>query len=152
VCDAPTPTASRHVPEKAATEWKGAFQKPKEESVADKADPFDVNAISRQALEQAHHAVDAYFDVLKEVVSAFPAGGTEIGKRMKEEGIENITAVQALVKRLSEAKDFQEALAIQTAFIHSQLNVFAKRASSISETSASAAKDAVRNLTKPPAG
>ena len=120
--------------------------------MADKADPFDVNAISRQALEQAHHAVDAYFDVLKEVVSAFPAGGTEIGKRMKEEGIENITAVQALVKRLSEAKDFQEALAIQTAFIHSQLNVFAKRASSISETSASAAKDAVRNLTKPPAG
>ena len=39
---------------------------------------------------------------------------------MKEEGVENITAVQALVKRLSEAKDFQEALAVQTAFIHSQ--------------------------------
>jgi hypothetical protein len=36
---------------------------------------------------------------------------------MKGEGVENITAVQALVKRLSEAKDFQEALAVQTAFI-----------------------------------
>jgi hypothetical protein len=46
---------------------------------------------------------------------------------MKGEGVENITAVQALVKRLSEAKDFQEALAVQTAFILSQLNVFAKK-------------------------
>jgi hypothetical protein len=43
--------------------------------------------------------------------------GTQIGERMKGEGVENITAVQALVKRLSEAKDFQEALAVQTAFI-----------------------------------
>ncbi len=106
--------------------------------MANKGNPFDVNAISRQALEQAHHA-DAYFEILKEVVSAFPSGATEIGERMKEEGVENITAVQALVKRLSEAKDFQEALAIQTAFIHSQLNVFAKRAVILTEASTSAA-------------
>jgi uncharacterized protein HemX len=98
--------------------------------VANDADPFEFNAVTRQALEQAHHAVDAYFDILKEIVSALPSGGTEIGERMKGEGVENITAVQALVKRLSEAKDFQEALAVQTAFIHSQLNVFAKRAAS----------------------
>ena len=70
---------------------------------------------------------------------------------MKEEGVENITAVQALVKRC-EAKDFQEALAVQTAFIHSQLNVFAKRAVSISDASTSTAKDVVKKISKPPAG
>jgi hypothetical protein len=120
--------------------------------VANKADLFEFNPVTRQALEQAHHAVDAYFDILKEVVSAFPSGGTQIGERMKEEGVENITAVQALVKRLSEAKDFQEALAVQTAFIHSQLNVFAKRAVSISDASTSTAQDVVKKISKPPAG
>jgi hypothetical protein len=53
---------------------------------------------------------------------------------MKEEGVENITAVQALVKRSSEAKDFQKVVAVQTAFIHSQLNVFAKRLESVVST------------------
>jgi hypothetical protein len=119
---------------------------------ANKADLFEFNPVTRQALEQAHHALDAYFDILKEVVSAFPSGGTQIGERMKEEGVENITAVQALVKRLSEAKDFQEALAVQTAFIHSQLNVFAKRAVSISDASTSTAQDVVKKISKPPAG
>jgi hypothetical protein len=120
--------------------------------VVNKVNLFEFNPVTRQALEQAHHAVDAYFDILKEVVSAFPSGGTQIGERMKEEGVENITAVQALVKRLSEAKDFQEALAVQTAFIHSQLNVFAKRAASISDASTSVAQDVVKKISKPPAG
>jgi hypothetical protein len=29
--------------------------------VANEANPFEFNAITRQALDQAHHAVDAYF-------------------------------------------------------------------------------------------
>jgi hypothetical protein len=107
--------------------------KRQEGHVADKTDPFEFRAVTRQALEQTHHAVDAYFDILKEVVTALPSGGTELGERMKAESVENLAAVQALAKRLSEAKDFQEALAIQTAFIHSQLNVFAKRALSVGQ-------------------
>ncbi len=118
--------------------------------MANKADLFEFNPVTRQALEQAHHAVDAYFDILKEMVSAFPSGGTQIGERMKEEGVENITAVQALVKRLSEAKDFQEALAVQTAFIHSQLNVFAKRVVNVSEVPVSAPQDTTKKISKSP--
>jgi hypothetical protein len=117
--------------------------------VADKTDPFVFRAVTRQALEQTHHAVDAYFDILKEVVSAFPSG-TELGERMKTEGLENLAAVQALAKRLSEAKDFQEALAIQTAFIHSQLNVFAKRALSVGQPSAETREVPVEQTSKRP--
>jgi hypothetical protein len=122
----------------------------REDLVANKPDLFAFNPVTRHALEQAHHAVDAYFDILKEMVSAFPSGGTQIGERMKEEGVENITAVQALVKRLSEAKDFQEALAVQTAFIHSQLNVFAKRVESVSEAPTSAAQDTTKKISRSP--
>ena len=48
--------------------------------MANEANPFEFNAITRQALDQAHHAVDAYFDILKEFVSEFPSGGTVIVK------------------------------------------------------------------------
>ena len=120
--------------------------------MADKTDPFEFRAVTRQALEQTHHAVDAYFDILKEVVAALPSGGTELGKRMKAEGVENLAAVQALAKRLSEAKDFQEALAIQTAFIHSQLNVFAKRALSVGQTFAEPEEMPVKQTLKRPPG
>ena len=46
----------------------------------------------------------------------------EIGDRWKEQSLLNLTAFQELVKRLSTAGSFEEALRIQTAFMHSQLN------------------------------
>ena len=42
-------------------------------------------------------------------------------------------AMHELVKRLSQAKDFEEALRIQTAFMHSQLNALGKQAASLGE-------------------
>jgi hypothetical protein len=50
-------------------------------------------------------------------------GGPEIGETLKEDGVENLTAVQEVLKRLSQAGSFEEALRIQTTFVHSQLNV-----------------------------
>ena len=83
------------------------------------------------ALEQTHQAMDTYFDFLKKSISAFPSGGTEIGDRWKEESLLNLTAFQELVKRLSMAGSFEEALQIQTAFMHSQLNRLGKQTKSV---------------------
>ena len=38
-----------------------------------------MDAFSKQAMEQAHEALDVYFDFLKKSVSSFPSGGTELG-------------------------------------------------------------------------
>ena len=93
-------------------------------------DPFGFSAGTRVALEQTHQAMDTYFDVLKQSISAFPSVGTEIGDRWKEESLLNISAFQELVKRLSTAGSFEEALQIQTAFMHSQLNRLGKQTTS----------------------
>ena len=61
-------------------------------------DPFGFSEGTRVALEQTHKAMDTYFDVLKESISAFPSGGTAIGDRWKEESLLNINAFQELVK------------------------------------------------------
>ena len=78
--------------------------------MAKQGDPFELHA--KQALEQAHDALDTYFGYLKKSVAALPLGGTEIGETLKEDGVENLTAVQEALKRLSQAGSFEEALRI----------------------------------------
>jgi hypothetical protein len=86
-----------------------------------------------KVLEQTHQAMDTYFDFLKKSVSSFPSGGTEIGERWKEQSLANINAFQELAKRLSAATSFEEALRVQTAFMHSQLNVLSKQVTSFGD-------------------
>ncbi len=115
----------------------------KDQKPADQMDAF-----SKQAMAQAHEALDTYFDFLKKSVSSFPSGGTDLGEKLKDQGVQNITAVHELVKRLSQAKDFEEALRIQTAFMHSQLNALGKQAASLGEAYTKAAADAVNKTSK----
>ena len=95
----------------------------------------------KQTLEQAHLALDAYFEFLKKSVSSFPSGGTELGEKLRDQGVEHINALQEVVKRLSQAENFQEALRIQTAFIHSQLNLLGKQATTLGEAYTGTKKD-----------
>jgi hypothetical protein len=76
--------------------------------MAKDTDPFELNADAKQAMEQAHQAIDTYFDFLKKSVSSFPSGGTDLGEKLKDQSVQYITAVHELVKRLSQAKDFEE--------------------------------------------
>jgi len=112
--------------------------------MAKEGDPFELNAAVRQALEQAHHALDTYFDYLKKSVSAIPSGGTELGETLKQDGLENLTAMQEVVKRLSQAGSLEEALRIQMAFVHSQLNVWGRQAMDLSSLYTKAAEDAAK--------
>jgi hypothetical protein len=75
------------------------------------SDPFGFSEGARVALEQTHQAMDTYFEFLKNSISAFPSGGTQIGDRWKEESLSNVTAFQELVKRLSLANRQQEQAA-----------------------------------------
>jgi len=86
-----------------------------------------IEALSKDAMAQAHQAVDTYFDFLKKSASSFPTGGTELGEKLRKQSIQNITAVHDLVKSLSQAKDFEEALRIQTEFIQSQFHAFGEQ-------------------------
>jgi hypothetical protein len=114
----------------------------------DKKPADHMDALSKQAMAQAHGALDNYFDFLKKTVSSFPSGGTDLGEKLKDQSVQNITAMHELVKRLSQAKDFEEALRIQTAFMHSQLNTLGKQAASLGEAYKQAAADAVSKTPK----
>jgi hypothetical protein len=84
----------------------------------------------------------------KKSISAFPSSGTEIGDRWKEQSLLNLTAFQELAKRLSTAGSLEEALQIQTAFMHSQLNRLGKQATSFGSAYTKTADDADKKRPK----
>ena len=92
-----------------------------------------VDAFSKQAMVQAHEALEIYFDFLKRSVSSFPSGGTELGEKLKDQSVQNIIAVRELVTKLSQAKNFEEAFRIQTEFMQSQLHAFGEQIKSLGE-------------------
>jgi hypothetical protein len=67
--------------------------------------------------EQALGAADTYFDFLNKTISSFPSGGTVFGEKLKSFAEKNVAATHRFIQQLSQAKDFQDALRIQTEFM-----------------------------------
>jgi len=63
---------------------------------------------------------------------------------MKTYTEQNISASADCVHKLSQAKDFQEVFRIQTEFMQTQLNSFAKQARSLGEAYTKAVTDATK--------
>ena len=83
--------------------------------------------------EQALGAADTYFDFLNKAISSFPSGGTEFGEKLKSFAEKNVAATHQFIQQLSQAKDFQDVLRIQTEFMQTQMQAFAEQATSLAE-------------------
>jgi len=84
--------------------------------------------------EQALGAADTYFDFLNKTISSFPSQATEFGERLKSFAEKNVAATHQFIQQLSQAKDFQDVLRIQTEFMQTQMQAFAEQATSLIES------------------
>ena len=107
----------------------------------------ELNPQAKQAVEetkeQALGAADTYFDFLQKTISSFPSGGTEVGEKLKSYAERNV-ATREFIKQLSRAKDFEDALRIQTEFMHAQLQAFGEQTTTILEAFTKSATSAVK--------
>jgi phasin family protein len=108
--------------------------------------PFeDLSETAAQAVEQniekARGAMDNYFSFLQNIW-----GSNDLTEKMKTYTQRNISASADCVHKLSQAKDFQEAIRIQTEFMQTQMNTFTEQAKSLGETYTKAATDATKPL------
>jgi hypothetical protein len=104
--------------------------------------PFEeMNTIAKQIKEQALVATDDYFKFLKKTISSHPARGSEVGDVLKSNAQRNIELVREYVHKFSEAKDFSDALRVQTEYMQSQFAVFGEQTKTLSEA---CGKSAVR--------
>ena len=67
------------------------------------------------------------------VTSALPWGNTNLNRILVSHATQNITATLAFVQKLSQAKNFQDVVTIQTEFMNAQLKSFNDQAKIIGE-------------------
>jgi len=108
----------------------------------------DLNANAKRAveqtMEQTRGALDNYFNFIQKTFLSYPAGGTELGEMLKNYAEKNIAAAQEYVNKLSQAKDFQDVIRVQTEFMQMQFNAFSEQTKRLSETFTKAATGAVQ--------
>ena len=108
----------------------------------------DLNANAKQVVEQTMErmqgAVDNYFNFIQKTMSSYPLGGTEFGEKLKSYAEKNIAVTNEYALKLSQAKDLQEAIRIQTEFVQTQFNAFGEQTKSLAETFTKAATEAVK--------
>jgi hypothetical protein len=109
----------------------------------------ELSAFANQGMEQARNAVDTYFDYLKRAISSTPSGGTEFGEKLKRYAEANLATTQDFVRQLSQVKDFNEMVRIQTEFIQFFVKAMGEQTKELTETYAKTAADIAK---KPFAG
>ncbi|MFZ2077122.1 MAG: phasin family protein [Xanthobacteraceae bacterium] len=96
-----------------------------------------LTGIATQTAEQiagrTQEAMDNYFSWLQNAMSASPWGNTELTKQFLSYATENASNAFGFVQKLSQAKNFEDAIKIQTEFMTAQFSSFNEQAKDLGE-------------------
>ena len=84
--------------------------------------------------------MESYFNWLHNAILASP-WSNNLNKKLLSYATENVTAAVGLVQKLSQAKDVEQVVKIQTEFISQQLNAFNEQTKTVVEIWTKAAQD-----------
>jgi len=97
----------------------------------------NLNVEAKQAIErtvkQTEGAMDSYLSLLQQSMSAVPWGKTDFGEKLQSFTEQNIAAAHHHIQKLSQARDFQDFIKIQTEYMQTQLSLFADQAKQLGE-------------------
>jgi hypothetical protein len=103
--------------------------------------PFEaLSENAEKTVEQARGAMDHYVSFLQNICSP------DLTEKMQTYTAQNISASTECARKLSQAKDFQEAFRIQTEFMQTQMDTFAQQARSLGEAYTKAATDITKSF------
>ena len=97
-----------------------------------------------QTMEHTRGVLGHYFKFIEQTLSSYPSGGTEFGEKLKSYAEKNIATAHEYVNKLSQAKDLQDIVRIQTEFMQMQFSAFGEQTKSLGEAFTKAATDAVK--------
>jgi hypothetical protein len=105
----------------------------------------DMSAAVIQNVEQARGSLENYFQFFQKSVSGLPGFQTDLGKKIQSYAEQNLASASGHIKKLSEAKDFQDFISIQTEFLQTQLRVFGEQARDLGEIATKTMIDAFKS-------
>jgi len=100
-----------------------------------------------QITERTKHAMENYFSWLQNAMSASPWSNVDLNKRLLSYATENVTAAVGLVQKLSQAKNLEDVVKIQTEFMSKQLDSFNEQTKAMVEMCKKAAQKATKRPT-----
>ncbi len=99
-----------------------------------------------QIEERTRHAMQNYFDWLHSAILASP-WSNDLNKKLLSYATENVSAAVGLVQKLSQAKNVEQVVKIQTEFMSQQLNALNEQTKTIMEITTQAAQDMTKHST-----
>jgi hypothetical protein len=85
------------------------------------------------------------FGWLQKSMATFPWSNTNLNRILLSNATKNITATLAFVQKLSQAKNFEEVVKLQTEFMGTQMNSFNEQSKVLSEIYTKAGEDAMKS-------
>jgi hypothetical protein len=95
---------------------------------------------SERIANQTQGAMESYFGWLQKTMSASPWDSTDLNTKLLNYATENATAAFTFVQKLSQAKNLQDVVEIQTEFVQMQIETFNKRAKELGDAVAATTK------------
>jgi len=103
-----------------------------------------VERLVDRTVAQTHGAADDYFSFMQKAFSFYSVGGTELAEKMKSYTEQNVSAAGNFVHKLSQAKDFQDIIRIQTEYMQTQFSVCAEQTRGLTEAFTKSAMNGVK--------
>ena len=88
-------------------------------------------------------AAHVYFEYVKKAIAATPSGGNAFAEKLKGYAEKDITMTQNYLQQLSQARNFQDVVRIQSDFMQSLMKAAGEQTSSLAEAYTKTAADAV---------
>jgi hypothetical protein len=100
-----------------------------------------------QITERTRDAMENYFNWVQNAMSASPWSNIDLNKKLLSYATGNVTAAVGLVQKLSQAKNLEEVVKIQTEFMSKQLDSFNKQTKAMVEICTKAAQGSTKRST-----
>ena len=105
----------------------------------------ELSGVAEQTMQQARTAIDIYFDYLKNAVSSTPSCGTDLGEKLKGFAEANLATTHEFVRQLSEVKDLQGMIRVQTELMQSFVNAMGDQTKALTESYTKTVADFTKN-------
>jgi hypothetical protein len=115
--------------------WTFQFSKVPQEAIMakDEKPSEDLSSVAGKTVEQARGAMENYLDFFQKSMSATPWAGIELNKKVADYAQQNVAAAFGFAQKLTQAKDLQDLVRIQTEFLKTQMTSLTEQAKDLSE-------------------
>ncbi len=95
--------------------------------------PQDAAKQTDEITQRTQAAMGNYFSWLQNAMSASPWANMELNRKLMSYVTESVSAYVEHTQRLSQAKNFEDAVKIQTEFVQAQMELFNQRAKELGD-------------------